>query len=40
LSSAMVSWGSRVSSLPVKKWDLAWAVFVTLIGIQLLLYFE
>lgn len=40
LSSAMVSWGSGASSLPVKKWDLAWAVFVILIGIQLLLYFE
>ncbi len=40
LSSAMVSWGSRASSLPVNKWDLAWAVFVILIGIQLLLYFE
>lgn len=40
LSSAMVSWGSGVSSLPAKKWDLAWAVFVILIGIQLLLYFE
>jgi len=40
LSSAMVSWGSEASSFPVKKWDLAWAVFVILIGIQLLLYFE
>jgi putative copper resistance protein D len=40
LSSAMVSWGSGASSFPVKKWDLAWAVFVILIGIQLLLYFE
>lgn len=40
LSSAMVSWGSGASSLPVEKWDLAWAVFVILIGIQLLLYFE
>ncbi len=40
LSCAMVSWGSGVSSFPVKKWDLAWAVFVILIGIQLLLYFE
>lgn len=40
LSSAMMSWGSGASNLPVKKWDLAWAVFVILIGIQLLLYFE
>jgi hypothetical protein len=40
VSSAMMSWRSGSSSLPVKKWDLAWAGFVILIGVQLLLYFE
>ena len=40
MSSAMVSWGFGTSSLPVKKWDLVWAGFVILIGLQLLMYFE
>jgi hypothetical protein len=40
ISSAMVSWTSGISQHPVKKWELAWAGFVILIGIQLLLYFE
>jgi putative copper resistance protein D len=39
-SSAMVSWISSASRRSVKRWELAWAVFVILIGIQLLLYFE
>jgi putative copper resistance protein D len=39
-SSAMVSWRSGSSRGLVKRWDVAWAVFVILIGIQLLLYFE
>ncbi|MEK9141938.1 MAG: hypothetical protein AAB308_12875 [Nitrospirota bacterium] len=40
VSSAMVSWASRPSHRSVKRWDLVWAVFVILIGIQLLIYFE
>ncbi len=40
VSSAMTSWGSGLLRRSVKKWDLAWSVFVILIGIQLLLYFE
>lgn len=40
VSTAMVSWTSGVSNHPGNKWELAWAGFVILIGIQLLLYFE
>ena len=40
LSNAMISWTSGTSSRPVKKWELAWGVFITLIGVQLLVYFE
>ena len=39
ISNAMISWASGTNR-PVKKWELAWGVFVTLIGIQLLVYFE
>ena len=39
-SNAMVSWTSGTSSRAVKKWELAWGTFVTLIGIQLFVYFE
>jgi hypothetical protein len=40
VSSGMVSWTSGGSPRLGKKWDLAWAVFVILIGLQLLIYFE
>ena len=40
VSSAMVSWTSGPSRGLVKRWDVAWAGFVILIGVQLLLYFE
>lgn len=39
-SNAMVSWTSGTSNRAVKKWELAWGTCVTLIGIQLLVYFE
>lgn len=40
ISNAMVSW--RAGGVPhlVKRWQAAWAGFVIIIGIQLLLYFE
>lgn len=40
VSSAMVSWTSGPLRGPVNRWDVTWAGFVILIGIQLLLYFE
>jgi len=40
MSNAMISWTSGRSNRPVKKRELAWGVCVTLIGIQLLVYFE
>lgn len=40
ISSAMVSWTSGASNHSVKRWEVAWAGFVILMGIQLLLYFE
>jgi len=40
VSTAMVSWTSGASRHPGKNWELAWAGFVILIGIQLLLYSE
>lgn len=40
LSKAMASWMPRVPKHPVNRWELAWAVFVILIGLQLILYFE
>jgi hypothetical protein len=40
LSNAMISWTSGPSNRLVKKWELAWGATVTLIGIQLLVYFE
>ncbi len=39
-SSAMISWISSASRRSVQRWELAWAVFVILISIQLLMYFE
>jgi hypothetical protein len=40
LSNAMVSWTSGASPHRVKRWEVAWAGFVIVIGVQLLLYFE
>ena len=40
ISNVMISWTSGASSRPVKRWELAWGAIVTLIGIQLLVYFE
>lgn len=40
ISNAMISWTSDTLSRPGEKWELSWGVFVTLIGIQLLVYFE
>jgi putative copper resistance protein D len=40
MSNAMVSWTSRASNRSPKRWEVAWAGFVIIIGIQLLLYFE
>lgn len=39
-SNAMISWTSGTSPHLGKKWELAWAGFVILIGLQLLVYFE
>ena len=36
----MVSWTSGPLRRPVKRWDVAWAGFVILIGIQLLAVFR
>lgn len=40
ISNAMVSWTSSDSHHLVKRWEVAWAGFVIVMGIQLLLYFE
>lgn len=40
LSKAMASWISGASTQSRKGWELAWAVCVILIGLQLLVYFE
>lgn len=40
ISNAMLSWTSGASNHPVKRWEAAWAGFVILMGIQLLVYFE
>lgn len=40
VSSAMASWTPGPSRGSFKRWDLAWAGFVIVIGVQLLLYFE
>ena len=40
ISNAMISWTSDASHRLVKRWEVAWAGFVILMGIQLLLYFE
>lgn len=40
VSKAVASWMPGVSRYPANRWELAWAVFVVLIGLQLLVYFE
>ena len=40
VSSAMVAWASGISLHTAQRWELAWAGFVIVIGLQLLLYFE
>ncbi|MBH0180502.1 MAG: hypothetical protein HP490_02170 [Nitrospira sp.] len=40
LSKAMASWTSGASTQSKKGWELAWAVCVILIGLQLLVYVE
>jgi hypothetical protein len=40
LSNAMVAWTSSASPHRVKRWEVAWAGFVIVIGVQLVLYFE
>jgi putative copper resistance protein D len=40
LSNAMISWTSGVSTPAVKRWEAAWAGFVIVMGLQLLLYSE
>jgi hypothetical protein len=39
-SSAMVSWTSSTASRSAKKWEVAWAGFVIVIGLLLLVYSE
>lgn len=39
-SNAMVSWTSTTRHHPVKRWEVAWAGFLILIGLQLLVYSE
>lgn len=40
VSNAMVSWASDTSRQTMKRWEVAWAWFVIMMGLQLLLYFE
>lgn len=40
ISNAMASWGGGAASHPAKQWELAWAGFVIIMGIQLLVYSE
>lgn len=40
VSSGMVAWASGLSPETAKRWELAWAGFVIVMGLQLLLYFE
>jgi putative copper resistance protein D len=40
ISNAMISWTSGTSPHSVKKWEVLWAGFVIVMGIQLLLYSE
>ena len=40
VSNAMVSWASRASEQTGRRWDVVWAGFVIVIGLQLLVYNE
>lgn len=40
ISNAMISWTSGASYHLARRWEVAWAGFVIVMGIQLLLYFE
>ncbi len=40
VSSGMVAWASGLSPETAKRWELAWAGFVIVMGLQLLLYYE
>ncbi len=40
VSNAMVSWASNASKQTVNRWEVAWAGFVTIMGVQLLVYTE
>ena len=40
VSNAMVSWGSGASEQTVNRWEVAWAGFVMVMGLQLLVYNE
>jgi putative copper resistance protein D len=40
LSKGMASWTPGASAQPARGWEAAWAVFVILTGLQLLVYFE
>jgi putative copper resistance protein D len=40
LSKGMASWTPGISAQPARGWEVAWAVFVILTGLQLLVYFE
>ena len=39
-SNAMVVWASGMSSQTSRRWELAWAAFVIVMGLQLLMYSE
>jgi hypothetical protein len=40
VSNAMVSWAPGASERTVKRWEVAWAMFVIIMGLQLLVYHE
>ena len=40
ISSAMMAWASSTSEQTMKRWEVAWAACVVVIGLQLLVYFE
>lgn len=40
VSSAMMAWASHTSEQTMKRWEVAWATCVVVIGLQLLVYFE
>lgn len=40
VSSAMMAWASSASGKTTKRWEMAWAICVVVIGLQLLVYFE